>query len=65
MLSRRLPDEEYRLILDMIRARENEYIEGKVMEPSNDDMSDVIADEVVKALVMKAKAGNGKTEDNG
>ena len=60
-----LPDEEYRLILDMIRARENEYIEGKVMEPSNDDMSDVIADEVVKALVMKAKAGNGKTEDNG
>lgn len=50
-----LPDEEYCLILDMIRARENEYIEGKVMEPSNDDMSDVIADEVVKALVMKAK----------
>ena len=60
-----LPDEEYFLILDMIRTRENEYIEDDVMETKDDIMSDVIADEVVKALVMKAKAGNGKTEDNG
>ena len=59
-----LPDEEYCLILDMIRARENEYIEDEVMT-KDDLMSDVIADEIVKALVMKAKAGNGKTEVNG
>lgn len=49
-----LPDEEYCLILDMIRARENEYIEDEVMT-KDDLMSDVIADEIVKALVMKAK----------
>lgn len=52
-----LPDEEYFLILDMIRARENEYIEDDVMETKDDIMSDVIADEIVKALVMKAKDG--------
>lgn len=49
-----LPDEEYCLILDMIRARENEYIEDEVMT-KDDLMSDVIADEIVRALVMKAK----------